>query len=125
MNKIILSAVLLLSLFSSTLNAGFFSSDLDDGIELSMSYFDRIDKETLPKKVNLDDENSLITFASQKLDLDKSELKLIRHEHYIIIHYENAEYIKNHPKWELYKYGEAMVIDSKKKLYNFFRLSRT
>ena len=95
------------------------------GVKFSIEMFGKMPKLILSQNIKIDNDKSLIKFASKLLYFSKDDLRVIRYQNYIIIHYENEQYIKKHPKWNLKKYGEAVVIDKNNFKYCWFRLSRT
>jgi len=92
---------------------------------LAIVQYLKMPKTALPKSVKTDDVVSLTSFSAQQLKLKKDELKVKIFGQYIIIHYDNAEYEKEHPQWKIRKFGEAVVIDTTQSTFAAFRLSKT
>jgi hypothetical protein len=95
------------------------------GIEISKELFRTLPKQSLPNNIDIFNDEDLIKFVSKEIHIDKQDLKILRYQKYIIIHYENTKYIKENPEWSLKKYGEAMVIHIKKLKYCKYRFSQT
>jgi len=79
----------------------------------------------LPDHIALDDEAALLAYASEKLDIEASRLRLLRFGLFIVIHFEDPVYFERHARdWSVSKYGEGMVI-TRDRNHRWFRMSKT